>query len=98
MAFLIISPQEQTANVVEHEEDVMRASLTFLPSDLVERWLLTAVVSDVIQDTRFGRIQIIKLGDITDAEVVTNRRRAKELLKEATDATAAAVNVLKGGG
>ena len=95
MSYLINFPQEDKTYVLETPDDVLNASSSFLPSDLVVRWMEKAVPADAIQDCRFGRIQIVKLGRLTDAAMAMNREEARAAIEQATNSVGVAVAKLK---
>ena len=95
MSYLINFPQEHETYVLETPDDVLNASSTLLPSELVARWMEGAVPADVIQDCRFGRIQIVKLGRLTDAATAMNREEARVAIEQATNNVGVAVAKLK---
>lgn len=97
MAYLVMLTKDHRAHLLESAEDVCRACLTYInPSSVVEDWLKTAAPTDVLQDSRFGRIVVVALGTVTDAAELAARAEAKQNLADATDSVSAAINALRG--
>lgn len=92
----MLIPKEQRAHILETPEDVCRATMAYMPLEIVEDWLLRSAPCDVLQDGRFGKVQVIRLGDVTDASVIEGKRQAALRVTDAIEATTDAVNALRG--
>ena len=96
MSFLVKMNQEQRVDLVDTHEDVTRMALTFIEPAIVEEWLVRATVGDRLCDFRFGRIDIVKLGETTNAQEILSRREAGRELDLANSAAARATRLLEG--
>lgn len=96
MSYLVTMNQEHRFSFLDTPEDVSRACLTYIEPDIVEEWLAKATVGDRLCDSRFGRIDVLKLGETTNAQTIMARRAAGEEMDLANSAAARAARLLSG--
>lgn len=99
-AYLLIYPTDAGTRVhlVQGDEMLQAALNADIDRAVIEAWQRTCLHADVLIDRAFGRVTVVRLGDVTDASEAkgaTHRETAAQISTEA-DALLALAQPAKG--